>query len=190
MANTNIVNGANFVKELFGGSTSGSLMPFVVPATDATALFIGDVVKLTGDSAISDYSEFGYLPAITQAAAGDDAICGVVEGFGVNPDNLTKIYRPGFILATAWARISYVSIFTIQSTGTVVSGDIGQCADIVVGSGNTFTGMSGMQLDHSTLSSANGQLKIVGISSGSELGLYTKLNVVINESFYKQIAGV
>jgi hypothetical protein len=187
MANTNTVFGARFSKELFGGSTSGSLMPVVI--NDATAVFIGDFVTLTGESALSDYPELGYLPVVAQTAA-TQVICGVVEGFGVNPDSLNKIYRPASILTTAWVRVSYQSIFVIQSTLTGAAADVGQCADIVVASGSTSTGQSGMQLDHSTLSSSDGQLKIIGIAPGSELGLYTKFLVLINESFYKQIAGV
>jgi hypothetical protein len=188
MANLNTVFGARFVKELFGGSTSGSLMPFTVPATDATAIYVGDFVTLTGEAAASDVPSLGILPVVAQSAA-TQVICGVVEGFGVDPDNLSKIYRPASTLRTVWVRVNYNSIFTIQSSGTGAAADIGQCADITVGSGSAISG-SGMQLDHSTLSSTNGQLKIIGLSAGSEVGAYTKFDVLINESFYKQVAGV
>lgn len=189
MANTNTVFGARFYKELFGGSSSGSLMPFVIPATDATVMYVGDFVTLTGESALSNDPALGYLPVVTQTAA-TQVICGVIEGFGVNPDSLSKIYKPASVLTTVWVRVNYNSIFVIQSNGTVVSGDVGQCADIVVAAGSTFTGMSGMQLDHGTLGVGDGQLKIVGVAPDSELGLYTKLLVMINESFYSLVTGI
>jgi len=189
MANINTVFGARYLMDPFGGSASGKLLPFAVLAGDATALYVGDFVKLTGTADFSENLKLGYLPVVTQATA-THVVLGVVEGFGEDPSNLEKIYRPANTARTVWVNVNYNAFFTIQSDGTCIAADIGQCADIVVGAGNTFTGLSGMQLNHASLSGSDGQLKIVGLAPGSEFGLYTKLVVMMNEQFYKQVAGV
>ncbi len=189
MANTNTVFGARYLMDPFGGSTSGKLMPFTVVAADPTALYVGDFVKLTGEGALSEDANLGILPVVTQCAA-TNVILGVIEGFGVDPDNLSKIYRPASTLRTVQVRVNPDAWFIIQSTGTGAAADIGQCADITVAAGSIFTGLSGMQLDHGTLGSGSGQLKIVGLAPGSEVGLYTKFMVMINEHAYRVTTGV
>lgn len=189
MANTNTVFGANYLMDPLGGSASGKLLPFTMLATDAVACFVGDFVKLSGTAAYSEDKNLGYLPIIQQAAA-TEVILGVVEGFGVDPDNLSKIYRPASLLRTAWVRVNPYAFFTIQSTGTGALADVGELADITVGAGDVFTGLSGMQLDHSTLGTANGQLRIINIAQNSEVGAYTKFVVQINEHAYKVTTGI
>jgi hypothetical protein len=188
MANTNTVFGASYLMDPFGGSASGKLLPFVVPASDHTAIFIGDFVTLAGGSGLSEDLNIGYLPTVKQSAA-TEVILGVVEGFGVDPANLEKIYRPADTHRTVWVNVNYNAFFVMQSAGTGAAADIGKVGDIVVGSGNTFTGLSGMQILHSDLGTTNGQIKIVGLAPGSEFGLYTKFVVMINEAAYKVVAG-
>lgn len=190
MANTNTVFGARYLMNPFGGSTAGKLQAFVVPATDHTALFVGDFVSLTGESAIGNYPQLGYLPVVAQSSAGSTQIVGVVEGFGEDPSNLDKIYRPADTLRTVWVRSDPDAWFTIQSTGTVVAGDVGQLAPMVVGSGSTVTGLSGIELNHGSLSSVSGQLRIIGIAPNSKLGTYTKLIIQIVLHAYRVASGV
>ena len=68
------------------------------------------------------------------------------------------------------------------------------CADIVYAAGSSHDNVSGVELDDSTKATANGQLKIIGVSkdpSNNELGS-ANVNwvVVINEHFLKQTAGI
>lgn len=182
--------GLKFFNDPFGASTSGKLMPFLLVATDATPVYVQDLVSFTGESAIGEYPELGYLPVVAQSSAGSTQFAGVVNGFGVDPSNLDKIYRPASTLKTVWVNVSPFSVFSVLSTGTVVAGDIGQCAKISVGSGSTFTGISGISLDHGTLTSSADQLKIVGVEPSSVLGTYTKLLVMVNQQFYKLTTGV
>jgi len=174
----------------FGWSTAGKLMPFVIASGDSTAVFVQDLVSFTGESSIGEFPEMGYLPVVTQSAANSTQFAGVVAGFGVNPDNLTRIYHPGSTLQTVWVDVNPFAVFSILSTGTVVSGDIGQCAKITVGAGSTVTGLSGMALDHGNLTSSADQLKIVGVAPDSVLGTYTRLLVMVNQQFYKLTTGV
>lgn len=182
--------GLRFFNKPFGSSSTGKLMPFLLDSGDSTAVFVQDLVSFTGDSGIGEYPELGYLPIVAQSSAGSTQFAGVVAGFGVDPDNLQKIYRPGSTTRTVWVDVDPFNVYSILSTGTVVSGDIGQCAKITVGSGSTFTGISGISLDHGTLTGSADQLKIVGVEPTSVLGTYTKLLVMVNQQFYKLTTGV
>lgn len=188
MANKNYINGASFVTNRFGGPSTGKVNLYTVAAADGTALYVGDFVKLTGES---DKGDDGfYHPTITQAAA-SDLLVGWVISFIPNPNYLNQLHRTASTLRTAVVIDDPDAHFIIQSTGTGASGDIGQCADITVGAGNAFSGLSGMQLDHGTLGGGSGQLRIVQLPLGEyEFGAYTKFVCFINEHAYKGTVGV
>jgi hypothetical protein len=189
MANTNTIFGARLIDTLTAAILSGKANPYSVPATDGTALYVGDFVKLTGEC---DVGEDGfYHPTVTQAAA-TDTLVGFVVGFGVNPSYLEQIHRTASTLRTAWVIDDPSVLFEIQSSGTVVPADVGLNADIVVASGSAVTGLSGMQLDHGDVKTATAQLRIVRLSqqSNAEFGAYTKLVCFINEHAYKGTVGV
>ncbi len=186
MANTNTVFGARLFSLPSGGRVIGT--PYICPASDHTALYLGDFVKLTGESAL--WSDGVYYPVVTQAAA-TDTVVGWVTSMDVNPNYLNQLYRTAdtlrliYVMDDPWAELE------IQSNGTFVAGDVGQTADIVVASGSIFTGLSGMQLDHNTLGDSK-QLKILTVSPrvGSELGAYTKVICLINKHAKKVTTGV
>lgn len=177
MANQNTVFGAR-LQDL--SWTGGSVMrtPCIVSAGDAVALFKGDFVTLTGESEV--WTDGRYYPVVTQTAAGGIMV-GFVDDFEVHPDFLNLNYRFANTKRLVYLIDHPLALFEIQSTGTGASGDIGQTANIIVGSGNVITGLSGMQLDHGSLTD-NLQLKIVGLSPriNSEFGAYTKFLCKIN----------
>jgi hypothetical protein len=78
----------------------------------------------------------------------------------------------------------------------LTAADIGTCADIVVGTGSTVTGLSAVALDTSTASASTSQLKIIeklareGNNYGAANGDKVEMVVMINESFFKQEAGI
>lgn len=176
MSNTNTVFGARLHNAPW--SKDPSVGTYLVVATDATAMYVGDFVKLTGESAI--WTDGVYYPVVTQAAAGD-IVVGWVDSFEPHHDYLNQIYRTASTLRLAKVINDPNAFLEIQSTGTGAVGDIGQTANIIVASGNTFTGLSGMQLDHGSLTD-NLQLKILYPSPrvGAELGAYTKFICKIN----------
>lgn len=189
MPNSNTIFGARLVDNLVACAMNGRVNAYTVPATDAIALFMGDFVKLTGESANGE--DGGNHPVVAQAAATNLSV-GFVVGFGVNPNALSQIYRSASTLRTVWVFDDPMGMFEIQSTGTAVTADIGQNADITVGAGDTTTGLSGMQLDRSTLTSSTAQLRIVRLSReiNAEFGIYTNFTCFINEHAYKGTAGV
>lgn len=89
MANVNAAKGFSPVRFSNGRPYNGAGNSYFVPASDATALFIGDPVILAGSADAKG------VPTITRAtAAGGNYVSGVVIGFLPDPTNLTLTYRP------------------------------------------------------------------------------------------------
>jgi hypothetical protein len=196
MANTNKVNGFRPVRYLNGAPYTGQMRKYIIPASDGTATFIGDLVKLSTAG-----SDDGYT-AVIQAAAGDACI-GAIVGMEVDPTNLnTPVYR-----AASTKRVVYVAddpnlIFEAQEDGDtdpLETADIGLNVNCVVGSGSTVTGASGMQIDstsHNT--TATLQLRLLGLvqrvdnenvlSAGGQA--YTRWEVKINNHQLGSSTGV
>ena len=187
MANTSIVNGLTPVKHLDGSPWNGATRRYAILAADGTATFIGDAVKHAGTA------DANGVPAVVQAAAGD-TILGVVVGFEVNPDNLTQLHRLASTLRYALVCDAPDVIYEIQedNTATFAITMIGENADLVVAAGSTVTGLSGMQLNTTTHVATTAQLRILGVvqSPDNAVSANAKLEVLINEHFYKATAGV
>jgi len=190
MANVDRPGGLRPVGTGLSANWNGKTSVYAVAADDATAIFVGDLVKLTGGAA--EAGEFIYgldvegVPEITQAAAGDKAV-GVVVGFSPNQDSLMTKHR-----AASTARLAYVSddpntVYEIQevSGGTALtSAAVGLNANVIVGSGNATTGLSAMELDNTTEASTAGlNLQILGLVKRPDnaYGEHAKWLVKIND---------
>jgi len=190
MANVDRPGGLRPVGTGLSANWNGKTSVYAVAADDATAIFVGDLVKLTGGAA--EAGEFIYgldvegVPEITQAAAGDKAV-GVVVGFSPNQDSLMTKHR-----AASTARLAYVSddpntVYEIQevSGGTALtSAAVGLNANVIVGSGNTTTGLSAMELDNTTEATTAGlNLQILGLVKRPDnaYGEHAKWLVKIND---------
>ena len=82
MANINKVNGFRPVRYLNSAPYVGAATKYFVGTGDSTALFVGDLVKLSGTNNTTNG-----IRGVTQAAAGD-AVVGAVVGFGINVEDL------------------------------------------------------------------------------------------------------
>lgn len=199
MANSVSPWGLRPVQHMLGSPYTGKIMQFSVPTSDATAIFVGDPVKMVGTSLIINGQ---VLSNIAQAATGD-VMCGVVVGFLADTRD-SLIYRAASTQRIALVDIDPNSLFEIQqvATGTpLTANDIGLNANFVVAAGSTFTGQSGVTLDNSTEATTNTlDLKIVGMPSradndpGTAVGtgaassnFYVRIN---RHAFVNQIAGV
>lgn len=149
------------------------------------AIFQGDLVTVFD----------GYLvqfnPATHTAAVGVFNGCNYVDPTTGKPT--FSNYYPGSVNITQGKIIADViddpnQLFTIQADEDVVQADIGKNADVVVGTGNTVTGVSAMELDSSTVANTAAlNLKIVGFLStpANEAGENNVVVVVkINEHLY------
>lgn len=186
MANTDKPFGAKPVSTILGVPWNGQFSIFYVPGTDGTAIYSGDFVEMSGSS-----DSTGKFPTVKQARANQN-LRGVAVGFGkdpdqmLNPDDLEEQYR-----AASTARYVAVVddpdvIFEIQEDsdgGALAATDVGSNVDITVGTGNSSTGISAMEIDSSTATTSTAQLRLMGIvrRTGNEIGNYAKWLVRINE---------
>jgi hypothetical protein len=179
MANTNVATGFKPIREAGSGVHNGSLNMYFHPASDGTALYIGDpVIKNSSADAAG-------IPGAILATAGG-AITGIVQGFV--PDGVVDVAGYG-AASTAY----YVLVdddpdhaFEVQEDsvgGALAATDIGLNADFINAAGNAYTKRSGAMLDTSTKATTAGlPLKIVGLvpRPGNDIGATAKVIVKIN----------
>lgn len=181
MANVNRPNGLRPVRHIDGSAWNGQIETFAVLAADATALFVGDVVKLSGTADASG------VAAITRLTANTDLPAGVIVGF--TPDysnlNIPSQYRAASTARYALVCTDPTAVYEVQATGTTVVADVGLNAGVTFTAGSTSTGISGMQLDGTTkATTATLPLKILGWVQRADVdiadGTNMKVNVLLN----------
>lgn len=199
MPNLNIVNGLRPVSQFDAAGYTGRVTEYSVPASDATAIFVGDLVRLAGTSSIVNGK---ILPDVAQAATGN-TIVGVVVGCAADTRD-SLLYRAASTLRTLYVCDHTNAVFEVQQvTGGVplTANDIGLNVNFVVAAGSVVTGYSGMTLDNTTEATTNTlDLKIVGMPSriDNDFGLSassgmdaSRFYVRINRHQYiNQITGV
>lgn len=150
MANVNAPYGFRPAKYLSGAPYNGAANLYSVPATDGTALFVGDPVVLTGTCDTEGNPEV--IRATVGTAVTTDRWVGVVVGF--RPDSLypSQMYRVASTARKVLVADDLNLLFEAQedSVGGAmgVTATSGSC-QVVAGSGNTSTGLSGFQIDSS-----------------------------------------
>ena len=176
MANSDRPSGFKLVGHISGSPHNAQIRRYSIPASDGTALFVGDAVKSDG-SADADG-----VPGVIQAAA-DNGLRGVIVAFEPEPTNLELLYRTASTLRYCLVCDDPDAIFEIQEDGTIAATDVGGNADIVVGSGSTVSGQLAMELDSSSAVTATAQLRILGLvqRADNEIGTNGKWLVRINE---------
>lgn len=184
MANVNRVDGFGPVKYNNGAPWNGACHMYYIPASDATAVFVGDLVKLGGTN------DANGVRGVIQAAAGN-AVIGAVVGFLVDYSNINAApYRVASTARYALVVDDPNVLFEAQEDGVtdpLEMADSGLNVNFVVGSGNTTSGVSGMQIDSDTEAvTATLPLKLIQpvARSGNELvaagQAYTRWLVKIN----------
>lgn len=180
MANADTPFGLRPIGNLNGGPYTGNLVKVAFEDENAVATFIGDLVRLEGDADTSG------LPTVDQWAAADTAAFGVIVAFEPDYTNLERKHRLASTVRQAWAvPCNAGQLFVIQADEDIVSGDIGNTADITVGSGNTTSGISAMELDSSDISTGlNLQIIALYPSPDNEYGNQAKVIVRVNENCF------
>lgn len=177
MANVSRISGFVPVRNLNGAPVNLALTTYFVPASDATALFVGDAVKLSGASDVNGRR------AVTKAAIGD-AIVGTVVEFYPDLANLnTPQFRPASTARYVWVCDDPNTIYQAQISGTVDAADVGLNANHADAGGSTFTGLSGETLNGATkATTATLTWKILDFvqSPENELGAFAKVFLKIN----------
>ncbi len=181
MPNSNAASGLTPKRYRNGAPFVGPLRRYYHPATDSTALYIGDPVIIAG-SADTD----GTPTATRATAASAGRITGVVVGFEPN----ATINAAGFGAASTAFYILVCDdpavLYEIQEDsvgGALAATSVGLNADLIAASGNNATKQSGFMLDSSTAATtATLQLRIVQLEqrADNEIGTNAKWLVAIN----------
>ena len=205
--NANVPRGLIPYQHLNGASWNGVANIYYVPSGYGTALYIGDPIVT-----VHANNDANGIPCAALAASGTayiGSVVGIVDG-GPNaaaPITVTRdlpIYHPAstaqYILVTDSPNIVYL----IQDDGSAQAAAAntwsGLNANLVSGSGSTYTGYSGWQLQASSVAVTNTlDLKILRtlnqtdnvIGTVANTNLYAKWLVKINNyQFANQEAGV
>ena len=170
MANVDRTRGFRPVKYQNGSPWNGRTETFV--ALSATsAIFIGDLVYATGLSDSNGVQQV--LPFTTTSNnAVSGPIVGVVVGVGFNPLNLNTGAGTYAVTSDTINRLVYVVsdpnvIFEVQADSAMDFADVGYYCDVTLSqTGSITTGMSGMELDASSVvTSTDRLLQIIGTAT-------------------------
>ncbi len=201
MANVSKVAGLKPVGYLNGSPWNGQARKYYVPATNATAIYVGDPVTLTGDG------DTNGVPGVVTGAAGA-AIIGVVVGVvvadaGVSLQGTTidltrrslPVSTAGYVLVADDPNI----IFEVEEgvsggAGTALtSAAIGLNANLVLKAAPTATYQdSGWVVDNSTeAATATLNVKLLGLAQREDnaFGAAAKWLVKINNHVYGASTG-
>lgn len=192
MANVDTPFGLRPVRYLSGAPYNGAANVYTTASGDSTAIFVGDPVILSGTAQTIN----GVTYADVDQAATGDVITGVVVA--VLPETRDSlIYRAASTVRRLLVADDPGLLFEIQevSGGTALTtAAIGLNANIVVGSGSTATGQSGVELNNATEATTNTlDVQIVGLANREDnaAGEHAKWLVRINRHQYSnQVAGI
>lgn len=197
MANANTPYGLRPYRHRNGAHYNGAATRYFVPASDATALFIGDPVIIAGSA------DANGVATVTRAtAAGGNYLLGSVvavdtddgTGTGNTLGRDSPTYRAASTARYVWVADDPDLVFLIQSNGSTAAADVGLNVDLVAGTGSTVTGLSAFQAADSTkATTATLQLRILGFAQtvDNEVGnANAKLLVSINLHTLRNATGI
>lgn len=194
MANSDSPTGLRPVGYKSGAPYNGACNMYYVPASDSTALFIGDPVIIAGSADAKG------VPDVTRAAS-TTRITGVVVGFapvpGAAAGSQTAVdrgYRTASTADYVLVADDYDLLFEVQEDavgGALAVTDVGNNADLIIAAGNTYSKRSGVELDSSTAATTAAQMRIVGFvqREDNEIAANAKMLVSIVESTQSPAAG-
>jgi hypothetical protein len=160
MANANLARGLVPVRYRSGASYNGAANVYYVPATDSTALFLGDPVF-----PVTDASDANGIPTVIIAtAAGGNYVLGAIVGIVSHGDPVvartrdSPVYRAASTAAYLLVADDPDLLFEMQEDGlggVMTIGAGSRNVDLIAGTGSTVTGRSGWMLDSSTQQTTN-----------------------------------
>lgn len=191
MANANKPFGLRPIGSLLGTPQNLQIRKYLVPATDSTAFYVGDPVKLAGTSGSLNPDDASY-PTVAKAAA-NDAVIGVCVGVQPLPTDLSINYRKASTAMYVYVCTDPNTIYAIQGDAdTFDAADVGLNMSLTVSTGSATTGTSNAVADQSTANTTNTlDLQILGTvpTVGNDLtGGYPLLLVRLNNHQYSNAA--
>lgn len=172
MANPNTPYGLRPYAYMSGAPWGGAVTTYYVPSGNGTALYQGDPVNLVASS-----SDGNGVPTAEIATAGAThqilgAFIGISNNAGLSPITLLQsqpVYLPASTAAYIYVTDDPFLLYAIQedSVGGAVTSNAASSANanLVAGSGSTYTSQSGWQLQSSSVGSGGSdstkQLRII-----------------------------
>ena len=183
MANVNAAFGLVPVRHMSGNIPRAN--KYTITSGLAENIFSGDLCILTADGVITPHS------------ATETNNIGVFAGVSYTASDGSYVYSEYWPSGTTGTNIiAYVYddpyiVYKIQSAGTPAQTNIGNCADVVAGSGSTVTGRSGFSLN-GTMSNGTATCKILALheTPDNSMAQYAVLEVLVNEHILKATAGI
>ena len=176
-ANADTPHGFNATGVMYG------LNAYPVDASNDLAVFKGDMMSLEGDGSVSENT--GSLAHNVGAAEAATTVSSAVKALNAatTANNILVHYHP--------AQMYYAQV---DASGAPAQADVGANMDIAVThAGSTTTGLSGMELDHSSVNTTAALvMRIHGLLNRSDnlIGDHAELNCSVNEHFMETNAGV
>jgi hypothetical protein len=200
----NVMNPRGFEprRHINGSPYNGQNQEMLIPSTDATAVFVGDLVKIAGSSGAAGTVVNGRdcegMPTVALATAGTTGqdIVGVVVGFLSDVTDLTKKYRVASTNRIALVCTDPTVVYEIQEdadTTPIAAASVGLNVSYTTTAGSTTTGLSKMALDSSAVATtATLPVKILGLSkttgnafnTGGSLTDAARFDVILNTGAY------
>ena len=196
MPNTSKIRGFIPVKHVSGAPYNGQANIYAVDAADATALFVGDPVKLDGganaageptvNKAVAGASVLGVVVGVVTPKL--DPVTGAMSSGGITLD--TPQYRAASTAAYVLVADAPDLVYEVEAvTGanapySFLAADVGLNADLATVAGSTVTGTSAAALNMATkATTATLQFKILGAvprvdnePTGASTKVYVKIN--------------
>lgn len=176
MSNPNRPAGFRPVRHLNGAAWNGQCEVYAIAAADATAIGVGDLVKLVAGSDTGAPPTSQVTPVVvpgygqvTRIAAASDVPAGVVVGFMPNWSNLnlpSQYHAASTGLRYALVCIDPTTVYEAQANAAItIATTVGKNASPSLGAVTASTGVSGMMVDISTVATtATLTLKILQIA--------------------------
>lgn len=201
MANVSRIQGFKPIRHVNGAPWNGMTTPYLCSTADATAIYVGDVVKMGGTAGGAGVVVSGMdvegMPTCardTSGTTGQDTV-GVVVGFSVDPTNPLLKHRAASTYRIAHVVTDPSVIYEVQEDGVgaaLTAAEVGLCTAIITTAGSTVTGMSGMALDSNgtTATTSTLPVKIVGLvkrvdnAMGASTTDLAKWEVIFNTGWY------
>lgn len=174
------------------GGVPGRSGSYSIASELAQDLFTGDLVTLTGTGRNITVATVatGMILGSFQGCRYVDAQGNVVFAKHWPSGTVAKALHPGGFACEAIVADDPFQYFLAQmdDTAGLVVADVGNAADFIAGAGNALTGISGHQVDQSSLGDAQ-QLRIVDLwrAPDNDYGQFAKAVVQIRNHVYLNI---
>jgi hypothetical protein len=183
MANVNAAFGLVPVRHMSGNVPRAN--KYTIASGLAENIFTGDLCIIDANGQVTPHT------------ATEVNNIGVFAGVSYTASDGSYVYSQYWPTGTTATNIiAYIyddpyTVYKIQSAGTPAQTNIGNCADVVAGSGSTTTGQSGFSLN-GTMSNGTATCKIIGLweSPDNSMAQYAVLEVLLNEHLLKDSAGI